>query len=79
MRCLRDNVVLILIHEVSFDPVLGKTQPFFNKLYSRIQSVNVTLSKSFKSNIKRMDIECGGTSIEWKFNYEIKDSGILRV
>lgn len=78
MRCLRDNIILILIHEVSFDPVLGKTQPFFNKLYSRIQKVSITLSKSFKSNTKKMEIACGDTSNGRALYYEIKDSGISR-
>jgi len=45
MRCLREEIVLILIHEVSFNPKLGKNQPFFNKLYSRINSVNHLTTK----------------------------------
>ena len=79
MRCLRENIVLLLIHEVSFNPGLGRTQPFFNKLYSRIQSVSITLSKNFKSNIKVMEIDCGEKSEVRKLNYEIGDSGILRL
>ena len=76
MRCLRENIVLILIHEVSYDPALGKTRPFFNKLYSRIQTVSITLSKNFHSNIKEMVIDCGCKSDERRLNYEIRDSGI---
>ena len=76
MRCLRDNIILILIHEVSFDPSSGKTQPFFNKLYSRIQTVSITLSKNFRSNIKTMEIDCGDNSNGRRLNYEIRDSGI---
>jgi len=38
MRCLREKMILILIHEVSFNPTSGKTQPFFSKLYNRIDS-----------------------------------------
>jgi len=76
MRCLRDNIALILIHEVSFDPTSGKTQPFFNKLYSRIQAVKIILSKNFKSDVKNMEINCGNTSIGRNFNYEIRDRGI---
>ncbi|NVM43842.1 MAG: hypothetical protein HWN79_02905 [Candidatus Lokiarchaeota archaeon] len=79
MRCLRDNIVLILLHEVSFDPASGKTLPFFNKLYSRIQAIRVTLSKGFKSNVKKMEINCGDSSNGTKFNYEIKDKGILQL
>ena len=79
MRCLRENIVLILIHEVSFDPALGKTQPFFNKLYSRIQTVSITLSKRFNSNIKEMEINCGDKSKIRKLNYEIRESGISQL
>jgi hypothetical protein len=79
MRCLRENIALILIHEVSFNPALGKIQPFFNKLYSRIQAVRITLSKSFKSKVKTMEIECGDNSNGLKIKYEIIDSGISRL
>ena len=79
MRCLREEIVLILIHEVSYNPGLGKTQPFFNKLYSRIQAVNITLSKGFHSNIKNMEISCENTTDAKKLNYEIRDNGISRL
>ena len=76
MRCLREEIVLILIHEVSFDPKLGKNQPFFNKLYSRINSVNVRLSKPFNSKIKRMELLSKDNKITSKMKYEILESGI---
>ena len=76
MRCLREEIVLILIHEVSYYPNLGKTQPFFNKLYSRIQAVNITLSKGFHSKIKNMEISCENTTDPKKLRYEIRDNGI---
>jgi len=79
MRCLRENLVLILLHEVSFDPATGNCQPFFNKLYSRIQAVNITLSKNFNSKIKKMEIISGDKSHIKKFNYEIRDNGISRL
>lgn len=79
MRCLRDKIVLILIHEVSFDPTLGITRPFFNKLYSRIHAVNVTLTKSFKSGVKEMEIDCGDKLSVKNFTYEIIESGISKL
>lgn len=79
MRCLRENIVLILIHEVSFDPALGKTQPFFNKLYSRIQAVSITLTKNIYSNIREMEIVCGDKSEGKRLNYKIRESGISRL
>jgi hypothetical protein len=79
MRCLRENIILILIHEVSFNPSSGKTQPFFNKLYSRIQTVSITLSKNFRSNVKKMEIDCGDKSNGRKLNYEIRNNGISQL
>ncbi len=78
MRCLRENIVLILIHEVSFDPALGKNQIFFNKLYSRINSVNVRLSNSFNrmSKTKRMELKLRGDEITSELRYKILEEGI---
>lgn len=75
MRCLRENIVLILIHEVSFDPTSGKTKPFFSKLYDRIDSINVNLSKAISSGLKQMEVSSRGVST--KFVYEIRNSGIV--
>jgi len=74
MRCLREEIVLILIHEVSFDPNSNKTKPFFSKLYDRIEAINVNLSKTMGSSLKRMEIS--SENVSSKFAYEIKDSGI---
>jgi len=81
MRCLREEIVLILIHEVSFDPKLGKNQPFFNKLYSRINSVNVCLSKpfNFKSKTKLMELVSKGNKITSELKYQILEQGISLV
>ena len=79
MRCLREEIVLILIHEVSFDPALGKNQPFFNKLYSRINSINVSLSKSFNSKTKRMKLVSRDKLITSELKYEILERGISLV
>jgi ABC-type dipeptide/oligopeptide/nickel transport system ATPase component len=79
MRCLRENIVLILVHEVSFDPNLDRTQPFFNKLYSRIQAVNISLSKRFNSKFNEMEILSGEQLTPLKIKYEIKDCGISRL
>ena len=75
MRCLREKIILILIHEVSFDPSSGKTKPFYSKLYDRINSVKVNLSEPTFSRLKQMEISSKGGST--KFAYEIKGSGIV--
>lgn len=76
MRCLRENIVLILIHEVSFNPTAGKNLPFFNKLYSRINSVNVNLSKTFGSKNKTIVISSRDEVLTDNVKYEIKNKGI---
>jgi len=77
MRCLREKIILILIHEVSFDPTSSKTKPFFSKLYDRIDSINVNLSKAMRSGLKQMEVSSKGTST--KFVYEIGESGIVNL
>lgn len=77
MRCLREGIVLILIHEVSFDPGSGRIKPFFDKLYSRINSVNICMSKSFKSGKKQVEITARGRDNGKKIPYKIKDRGIV--
>ncbi|MBA7591064.1 hypothetical protein ES708_33215 [subsurface metagenome] len=77
MRCLREKIILILVHEVSFNPTSGKTKPFFSKLYDRIDSININLSKTMGSGLKQMEISSKGTST--KFVYEIGESGIANL
>ncbi len=79
MGCLREKKILILIHEVSFVPASGKTKPFFSKLYDRIDSININLSKSkaMGSGLKQMEISSKGTST--KFVYRIGESGIVNL
>ena len=79
MRCLREDIVLILIHEVSFNPKLGKNQPFFNKLYTRINSINVRLSKPFNSKTKHMKLVSKDNRITKELKYEILERGISLV
>lgn len=77
MRCLREKIILILVHEVSFNPTSGKTKPFFSKLYDRIDSININLSKAMGSGLKQMEVSSKGTST--KFVYEIGESGIANL
>ena len=81
MRCLRENIVLILIHEVSFNPESGRNQMFFNKLYSRINSVNVRLSNSFNrtSKTKRMELKLRDDETTSELRYKILAKGISLV
>lgn len=46
LLCHVKNIILILIHEVSFNPSLERTVPFFHKLYSRLECIEVDLQKN---------------------------------
>ena len=61
------------------DTTSGKTKPFFSKLYDRIDSINVNLSKAkaIGSDLKQMEISSEGTST--KFGPKIEDSGIVNL
>lgn len=72
-RCQRENINLILIHEVSFDVKTQRTRPFFSKLYERIRGVHISLSKSFISNQRTIELAFNDTQISFKFN--LTDNG----
>jgi hypothetical protein len=70
LRCQREDIALILLHEVSFNVKLQKTLPFFYSLYKRIKGVYFFLSKSQISKGRTMKIEAGDTiaSLLFKLN-----------
>ncbi len=70
LRCQREKITLILIHEVSFNVKLQKTLPFFNSLYKRIKGVNISLIKSPISNEREMQIEVGKKVILLNFQMD---------
>lgn len=73
LYCQKDNIILILIHEVSYNPNLKKTIPFFHKLYSRIESIEIFLEKDLTSPYKILNL----TYLEYQKQvcYEIQNSG----
>ena len=75
MFCKRQNISLIMIHEQSFNPKLGKNVLYFHKLFSRIKSLNIFLSKqSFKDkNLMKISLNNHSTSL----NYKISQEGIV--
>ena len=74
MTCQKENINLILIHESSFNPALNKNKPFFYKLYDRIKSLDINLTRDFISGERVMNIASRGHSRV--FNYRLSDSGI---
>jgi hypothetical protein len=74
MTCQKEDIILLLIHESSFNPNLNQNKPFFYKLYDRIKSLDVTLSRDHTSGEKIMTLISRDHSREFK--YYIRDNGI---
>jgi hypothetical protein len=72
-RCQRENVNLILIHEVSFDVESQQTRPFFSKLYERIKGLHISLLKSFISDQRTIELAFNDRKLFFKFN--LTDNG----
>ena len=75
LRCQREKVNLVLIHEVSFDVKSQRTRPFFSKLYDRIRGVHIFLSKSFSSNQRTMELAYSNKQL--KFNFTLVSNGFI--
>ena len=73
--CKRNNVILILIHEVTFVPSIAKTRPFFYKLYDRIKTIDLVLSNVINSTKKTLSLLVAKN--EWKFTYTLDQTGIV--
>ena len=73
MYCQQDEIILILIHEVSYNPNLKRIVPFFYKLYSRIESIEIFLEKDITSPYRILNL----TYLEYQKQlcYEIQNSG----
>lgn len=75
--CKRNEIILILIHEVSYSPSLQETRLFFYKLYERIRTIDIVLSKLNNSDKKRIEIRFDKRN--WHFRYFLKYNGIIMV
>ncbi|MHA1149360.1 MAG: hypothetical protein ACTSR8_14080 [Promethearchaeota archaeon] len=69
--CKNHHIVLILIHEVSYNPKLDKTVKFLSQLYERIESSDIILSKKLGSSYKFL--VCSTAIME----YELGNAGLL--
>ena len=78
MFCKRNQIHLILIHEVSQDPETGKTRSFYHKLFNRIQDISITLTRPGFSNLESyIQIEFGED--ELTRSYILDDIGLVLV
>ncbi len=73
LRCSREKIILILIHEVSFNMNLQRNQPFFNRLYERIKGLNIVLKQSLYSKKQVMDISAENKKVS--LGFKIEDNG----
>ena len=72
--CKRNDIVLILIHEVTYSPSQERVRPFFYKLYDRIETIDVVLSNVCNSEKKNMFISFNRS--QWNFQFLIVNNGI---
>ena len=77
LKCQREEVILILIHEVTFDVSTQQTRPFFHKLYDRIKGFQITLNKSIFSKERTLDINTGKKNVS--FGFSMKKDGFYLV
>jgi len=70
--CRRENIHLLLVHEVSFDIDAEQQRPFLHKLYSRLDVLHIHLLKLFNSQKKKIRIISG--EAQWVFFYMIENS-----
>ena len=73
LKCQREKVILILIHEVSFDVNTHQNRPFFYKLYERIKGLQIVLNKSLFSKERTMEIDTGQKTVSFEFS--MKEDG----
>ena len=71
--CNREELHLILIHEVSSDIDTGKMRPFFHKLYDRLDQFQIILVKE----INRQSMKLKFDKISQAFSYNIINSGFI--
>ncbi len=75
MFCLREKIILFLIHEVSFDPQSGQLKSYNNKLFERVRCVEINLLKSVGSQLKSMVVSIH--NIKKQYTYEISEKGFI--
>jgi len=72
--CKQNEMILIMIHEVTYSPMYQCNRPFFYKLYDRIDMINIVLSKVYSHKVRALQIIYDET--EWNFKYSIDPNGI---
>ena len=79
MFCKRNQIHLILIHEVSQDPHTGKTRSFYHKLFNRIQGISITLTRPGLSMEKKKSIQVEFGQDDFTKSYILDDIGLVLI
>ena len=77
MFCKRNQIHLIMIHEVSQDPHTGKTRSFYWKLFDRIQDIAISLTRPSFSKESHIQVEFGEDDLTKSFILE--DIGLVLI
>jgi hypothetical protein len=75
LYCQRTKIRLLLIHENTYVPKLGKNKPFFYKLYERISHPQLILGKSIITSTRSLLVQFETSSFELEF--KLLDRGFL--
>jgi len=75
MFCEREQINLILIHEISYNPDSNKNNAFFHKLYDRIDCMNIFLEKNLFTDESTMNISFN--DFHHTIKYSLKDKGFI--
>lgn len=74
LYCKINEIVLILIHEVTYSPKLERVKPFFYKLYDRINTIDLFLSHIYNSEKRNLQISFNKN--KWHFQFILEHNGI---
>ena len=68
-----NKIKLFLIHEMSYNPDAGKNLRFFEKMYKRIDSLDLKLEDDRFSKRKKMIVNVNNSN--WNTYYSLKNDG----
>ncbi len=78
MRCQREEIYLVLIHEVSYNVKERETRPFFSQLYHRLEMAHIVLSKGLETQLKSLTINYDRDSKGYISQvYELSQNGLI--
>ena len=73
--CRQHDIILILIHEITYSPKDECNRPFFYKLYDRIKTIDIELSKEYNNEKKSLYLFYENST--WNFQYTLGNGGML--